>query len=119
MQTASVRRLRAEVLDAVDRVNGELLHVDTLQHAQRNVGARRAAAPHFAVELGLRAHAIAADAEDDVAHLDPGLLTGAVGRHARDHETTRHFVGRDTEPRPWRSRTATGTNEVRKDGFKR
>ena len=48
----------------------ELLDVHALQHAQRNVGAGGAAAPHLAVELGLRAHAVAADAEDDVADLD-------------------------------------------------
>ncbi len=91
---------RPEILDAVDRMDGELPHVDALQHAQRNVGAGAAAAPHLAIELGLRAHAVAADAEDDVADLDAGLVAGAVRRDPRDHQPPLHLVGGDAQPGP-------------------
>ena len=57
----SVRGLRAEVFDAIDRVDRELLDVHALQDAQRDVGPGGAAAPDLAVELRLRAHAVAAD----------------------------------------------------------
>src|SRR5436190_21888826 len=63
----SVRRARAEVLDAVDRMHGDVPHIDALQDAQRDVGAGPAAIPDLPVEVRLRSHAVTAHAEDDVA----------------------------------------------------
>src|SRR5258708_2761875 len=115
----SVRGPRAEVLDAIDRVDSELLDVDTLEDAQRDIRPGGSAAPHFAVELRLRANAIPADAKDDVADLDSGQVPGALGRDARNDEPTLHLIGGDAEPRPRRARGPSGPDEVGEDRFQR
>src|SRR5215470_8491540 len=86
--TALVGGAGAEVVGTIDRVHGDLAHVDSLQHAQRHVGARAAAVPHLAIELGLRPHALVADGQDDVPRVDARLVARALGRYAADDEST-------------------------------
>ena len=62
-------------------------------------------------------HGVSANAEDDVADMDPSAIGGALGRYARNQEPTLYFIGGDSEPRPRRPGTAAGFDEVRQDRF--
>src|SRR5437762_3093884 len=65
----SVNRLLPEIIEPVHRPDLDLANIDSLQQAKRNFAARRAARPHLAIEIRLRANARAADGENDVALL--------------------------------------------------
>src|SRR6266511_3862975 len=113
----SERRLLTEVLEAVDRRDFYFAHVAVLQDAERDLDACGAASPHLAIELLLRMHRVAADAEDDVADMNPCAIGGALGRDPRHQKPALYFIGGDAEPRPRRPGTAAGFHEVRQDRF--
>src|SRR5438132_10653151 len=60
-------------------------------------------------------HRVAADAEDDVADVDPRAIGGALGRYPRDQKPALYFIGGDAEPRPGRPGTAAGFHEIGQD----
>src|SRR5947208_5453279 len=111
----SIRRLLPEIVQAIDRAHAYFLNVVALKDSQRDFGARRAAAPDIAIELGLRVDRVAAHRQDDVASLDTGPLCGAVGRHACHEQTSLNLVGGHAEPGSRGTRAMPGSDEIAHD----
>src|SRR5262249_13767971 len=70
----SERRFHLQMIEAVDRLDVEALHLAFLQHIKRDAGARAPLRPHLAVKVGQILRLFAIDAHDDIAAFDAGLL---------------------------------------------
>src|ERR1700730_17684121 len=94
----SISRFLAKIIHAVDRANLDLVDVDALQYAQRDLAACRTASPNLVIKLRLRMHALGANGENDVPAPHARLVCGSFRRYAVDDQAALNLVRRHTEP---------------------
>src|SRR5262249_54161625 len=111
----SERRFQLQMIEAVDRLDVEALHLAILQHIKRDAGARAPLRPHLAVKVSQILRLFAIDADDDIAAFDAGLLRRTIRRHAADEQPPPQLIGVETKPRPPGSRLAPGRDQVAED----
>src|SRR5882757_703122 len=112
---ASERRLELEMVEAVDRLNVEVLHRIAIADVKPDHGAGPAFGPDLAVEVGQARGGLAVDADDHVAALDTGLVGRSAGRHAANHQAPVRVVGVHAKPRPSRPRRPPLGQEIAED----
>src|SRR5262245_2959948 len=103
------------MVEAVDRLNVEVLHRVVVADVEPDHGAGTAFGPDLAVEVGQARGGLAIDADDHVPALDAGLVGRPAGRHATDHQPTVRFVSVHAKPRSAWARWSSLGQEIAKD----
>src|SRR5215470_16055666 len=94
----SERRVELEIVEAVDRLDIDVLYRVVVADIEPDHGAGAAFRPDLAIEVGQARGGLAVDADDDVAALDSGLVGRTAGRHPTDHQPAMRFVGVHAKP---------------------
>src|SRR5262245_66416120 len=95
------------MVEAVDRLNVEVLHRVVIADVEPDHGAGGAFGPDLAIEVGQARGGLAVDADDYVAALDAGLIGRATGCHAANHQPAVRLVGVHAKPSPAGPRPST------------
>src|SRR5262249_37449608 len=106
------RRFKLQMIEAVDRLHIEALHLAILQHVKRDAHTCAPLRPDLAVKVSQILRLFAIDRDNDVATLESRLLRRAAPGHPADEQPPPQLVGIEAEPRPPGSRLASSRDQV-------
>src|SRR5690606_460188 len=98
LRCPSVDRPLPEMPFAGDRFDLHRLDLVVFQYLQRALDTGLPGFPQPGINIRLALERLTAEAENDVAGLQPGLLRGTFGSRARDDDLALHLLGGDAQP---------------------
>src|SRR6056297_1030960 len=116
-RSRSVDNRTLEKFAPVSRGDGHLQCLPVTVYLKRHLDTGRPERPHRPEELREIENLFTIDTDNDIAHFEPGLLSGAIRGNPGDNDLVVDLSGIKAKPRPRRTLGAANFHEVVDDWF--